>query len=47
MGFSPKGAGLREGAVVFNCSRKGPRVGDGHGEAEKGEADFRERCGYV
>jgi hypothetical protein len=32
---------------VLCCSRKGPRVGDGHGEAEEGEADFRERCGYV
>jgi len=32
---------------VLWCSRKGPRVGDGHGEVEEGEADFRERCGYV
>jgi hypothetical protein len=32
---------------VLCCSGKGPRVGNGHGEAEEGEADFRERCGYV
>lgn len=28
-------------------SGKGPQVGDGHGEPGEGEADFRERCGYV
>jgi hypothetical protein len=32
---------------VLCCSGKGPRVGNGHGEAKKGEADFKERCGYV
>lgn len=29
------------------CLREGPRIGDGHGEAEESEANFRERGWYV